>query len=261
MHSKTENNLLIYERMIFMKKFLSLILIIILCCSFSACGSPASSPIEDFEYKLKDGEATIIGYTGKDLEIVVPDSIEGRPVVYIGYNEDEEKGAFEGYDMTSVVIPDSVKLINEYAFKDCKMLENISLPDTLQGFYYNEQSKNPESATYSLRDTKWYQNQLDGILYIDNVLLGVKSDYLSGENLSGKVDIKDGTTTILGCAFEYQKSITDITIPNSVKYIGSRAFYNCDLLKELNVPDGVVVDGRIFEGTINGKIVQETTVG
>lgn len=238
-----------------MKKFLSLILIIILCCSFSACGSPASSPIEDFEYELKDGEATIIGYTGTDLEIVVPDTIEGRPVIYIGYNEDEKKGTFEGYDMTSVVIPDGVKFISEYAFKDCKMLENISLPDTLKGFYHNEKSKYSSSAISGLEYTKWYQNQPDGILYIDNVLLGVKGD------LSGEVHIKDGTTTILTGAFEYQRNITDISIPNSVKYIGRGAFAGCDLLKELNVPDGVVVNDYIFDKTINGNIVQETTVG
>lgn len=256
MHSKTENNLLIYERMIFMKKFLSLILIIILCCSFSACSSPASSPIEDFEYELKDGEATIIGYTGTDLEIVVPDTIEGRPVIYIGYNEDEKKGTFEGYDMTSVVIPDGVKFISEYAFKDCKMLENISLPDTLKGFYYNEKSKYPTSAISGLEYTKWYQNQSDGIMYIDNVCLGTKGDLNTNE-----VEIKNGTATILGYAFDHQDNITNVIIPNSVKYIGENAFQGCDLLKELNVPDGVVVDGRIFEGIINGKIVQETTVG
>lgn len=241
-----------------MKKMICFLLTVMLsvsvCCFLSACGKPTSSPIEDFTYELQDGEATITGYNGTDLEIVVPDSIEGRPVRYIGYNKEEKKGAFEGYDMTSIIIPEGVKLISEYAFKECKMLERITLPDSLQRFYYSD-SYNLASGISSLEDTKWYQNQPDGVLYINNVLIGVKGDK-SGIT---EIEIKNGTKTILGEAFRNQDNLTNVIIPNSVNYIGTYAFHDCDLLKELNVPDGVVVGKDIFDGKINGNIVQETT--
>lgn len=236
-----------------MKKIFTIILCFALCFSFSACGAPSPSPIEDFEYELKDGEAIITGYIGTDLEIVVPDTIEGRPVRYIGYNEDKKQGAFEGYDMTSITIPNGVKFIHEYAFNGCKMLEKISLPDTLQGFYHSNQIT-ITSAVSSLEYTKWYQNQPDGVMYIDNVLLGVKGDLNTDE-----VEIKNGTATILGYAFNHQENITNVIIPNSVKYIGECAFQGCDLLKELNSPDGVVIGDNVFNGIINGEYVEETT--
>lgn len=237
-----------------MKKIItSLLTIITLCLCLVGCGKPASSPVEDFVCKFEDGEATIIGYTGTDLDIVIPETINERPVKYIGFNEETKNGAFEGYDMQSIVIPEGVKMINEYAFSECKMLEIITFPDSMQGFYYNETSKNMTSGICALDETKWYQNQDDGILYIDNVLVGVKG------NLSGAVDIKDGTASILSNAFEGQDNITSVSIPNSVKYIGKFAFRNCDLLKELNVPDGTVIGVGAFSGIIKGNFSTENT--
>lgn len=83
----------------------------------AGCGTPTSSPIEDFSYEFKDGEVTITGYIGTDREIVIPDTIEDRPVTVIG-----EK-AFQGYDMTSIIIPNTITIIQKRAFDDCKRLE------------------------------------------------------------------------------------------------------------------------------------------
>lgn len=112
-----------------MKKFICSLLTLsfislsglILC----ACGKPASSPIEDFTYEFEDNKVTITGYTGSDLEIVVPDTIEERPVTVIG-----EK-AFQEYDMTSIIIPNTITLIEEHAFEDCKQLKKIDIPDSV----------------------------------------------------------------------------------------------------------------------------------
>ncbi len=60
--------------------FLCLVVAFMLC----ACGSPKTSDIKDFLYEAKNGEITITGYTGKELEIVIPDIIDNRPVKYIG---------------------------------------------------------------------------------------------------------------------------------------------------------------------------------
>lgn len=116
-----------------MKKIITLILSIsiisILCLSLCSCGQKAS-PVEDFEYEFNDGTVTITGYTGTDLEIVIPDTIEERPVTVIG-----EK-AFQEYDMTSIIIPNTLTLIEERAFDDCKQLEKIDIPDSVTEISY-----------------------------------------------------------------------------------------------------------------------------
>lgn len=103
---------------------LSILLILILCLSLCSC-SQSVSPIEDFEYEFNDGTVTITGYTGTDLEIVIPDTIEERPVTVIG------KHAFSEYDMTSIVLPDTVTAIEYGAFDYCKLLEKIDIPDSV----------------------------------------------------------------------------------------------------------------------------------
>lgn len=111
-----------------MKKIITLILSIsiisVLCLSLCSCGQK-SSPVEDFEYEFNDGTATITGYTGTDLEIVIPDTIEERPVTVIG-----EK-AFSEYDMTSIELPDTITSIEKSAFDNCKLLEKIDIPDSV----------------------------------------------------------------------------------------------------------------------------------
>ena len=243
-----------------MKKTFAVILIFVLIFSFSACGKPKASPIEDFEYEFENGETIITGYIGTDLEIVIPSEIEGRPVTEIRYNFDEGKGAFAEYDMTSIIIPEGVEYINDCSFYECHMLENISLPDSFKGFYHGTDPYNGSSDTaiWTLRDTKWLSNQPDGPLYIDNIFLGIKGDALT----SSSFEIKNGTTSIISNAFDDQENITEVVIPNSVKYIGDYAFRDCDLLKQITIPNGVVVGENALENIIvHGDYVVDITEG
>lgn len=85
-----------------------------------------TSPVEDFEYEMVDGEVTIIGYRGFDREIYVPSVINNRNVTRIG------REAFAEYDMTLIDLPETVKVIDEYAFYYCKCLVEVCLPESLE---------------------------------------------------------------------------------------------------------------------------------
>jgi len=216
-----------------------------------ACGSPRTSDVKDFLYEAKDGEITITGYTGKDLEVVIPDTIDNRPVKYIGNN------AFEGYDMTSVYVPEGVEMIHKYAFEDCNMLENIFLPTTLKCFYYENNSgeKRASSSEDALCTTKWYKEQPDGCLYCGTVLMGYKGD---SDNLVGTLEVKDGTVSIFACAFGSSMNKTyyvdKVILPNSVKYIYDLAFSGFNKVESMDVPDGVIVGTNILGVDTSTKI-------
>lgn len=109
-----------------MKKWICTILCtLIAVMGFCGCADK-SSPAEDFEYEMVDGEVIITNYIGTDLEIVVPSEINGRPVTVIG----EE--AFAEYDMKRITLPDSVVKIEGYAFCNCVCLTSVSLSDNLE---------------------------------------------------------------------------------------------------------------------------------
>lgn len=113
-----------------LQKNLCFSLLIFLCIMLCSCGNSKTSPKEDFTYEFKDGNVIITGYTGTDLEIVIPEIIEDRPVTEIA------KHAFKNYDMKSIILPENLLLVNEGGFSYCTQLESIEIPKNVENIYY-----------------------------------------------------------------------------------------------------------------------------
>lgn len=84
----------------------------------------------DYKYTTENGKITITEYTGKAIDVSIPASIDGMPVVAIG----EE--AFKGLQIRSVIIPSGVKEIGWFAFSACTVLENITIPSSVTSIGY-----------------------------------------------------------------------------------------------------------------------------
>lgn len=75
------------------------------------------------KYYLYDDHVSIFEYSGKDLLVTVPDTIEDIPVTCI------MKKAFLSQNFVKeIVLPNSIDKIDEYAFARCRKLEKISIP-------------------------------------------------------------------------------------------------------------------------------------
>ena len=147
--------------------------------------------------------------------ITIPDN-----VTKIGYE------AFSGCtSLTSITIPDSVTRIGEYAFQNCSSLASITIPDSVS-----------EIGWVAFDGTAYYNdisNWDNGLLYIGNHLIEVKED------VSGSVEIRQGTKTIAAAAFSGCASITSITIPDGVTKIDAETFHDCTSLTSITVPNSV----------------------
>lgn len=64
-------------------------------------------------YEITDGEVMVIAK--------IPAEIDGYPVTTIGLEA-------EGATIKSIKIPDSVKRIDDYAFRYCESLESVTIP-------------------------------------------------------------------------------------------------------------------------------------
>lgn len=89
-----------------------------------------ATPLSSFAYTVGEESAAITDFTGSETAVVIPSSIEGKPVTEIG------QYAFEAaWDVVSVEIPDTVVFIGEQAFLDCESLTCVNIPDGVTALY------------------------------------------------------------------------------------------------------------------------------
>jgi hypothetical protein len=80
----------------------------------------------EIAYKIADtgGQVTITDYTGAAIDVTIPARINNMPVTAIGIE------AFQGNQLTSVSIPNSVTSIGNFAFASNK-LTSVSIPSSV----------------------------------------------------------------------------------------------------------------------------------
>ena len=196
--------------------------------------TPEAAAAEEgyYSYGIVDEKATITGVNSAiSGNITIPSTLGGYPVTSIG------SFAFRGRTgLTSVTIPDSVTSIGFDAFDGCTGLTSVTIPDSVTSI-----------DSHAFKNTAYYQNEnnwVNGLLYINNHLLEAKKD------ISGAVNIKNGTKTIVEYAFSGCTGLTSVTIPDSVTSIGYRAFEDCTGLTSITIPDsGTSIGHSAFENT------------
>ncbi len=208
--------------------------------------------------------------------ITFPESLK-----YIGAS------AFESCDLSNITLPDSLEYIGSSAFADNTNLESISLPPLItiipSTIFYNCTSLSSVSFSddvtyigwsafenctslatipvpskleyvhkYSFEDTKWFDNQPNGVVYFGDIAIDYKGRMPSSYNLI----IKEGTTAIASSAFS-DLNIVSVSIPNSVKRIGSYAFASAKSLKSIVLPSTLtsIESGTFYKCTSLESIV------
>ena len=155
-------------------------------------------PESDFGAEpINNGTAVLInGYLGNKQVVNIPPTIRGLPVTQI------RDGVFRNRNLTTVIIPDSVGSIGNFAFAENRQLTNLYIGSN--------------------------------VVYIGE---GAFKDCRSLTN----VVIPDSVTVIYGKAFEGCTGLTSVTIGNSVRTIGTEAFKGCTGLVNVKIPNSVTV--------------------
>ena len=162
--------------------------------------------------------------------------------------------AFSGCTaLTSMTMPESVKIVGEAAFYGCTALADVTLGGATE-----------QIGRAAFRDTAlWKQNEAN---YIGDWFVGVE---FTGDNYTVE-PLKEGTVGIADYAFTQSSYNSQnqlvvegytfgstYTLPDSVKYIGTGAFCNCDI-------PGIVIGGGaeiIGERAFAGSTIYNAVLG
>lgn len=146
--------------------------------------------------------------------ITIPDGVTRIPA-----------GTFRGTEIKSIVIPESVTYIGEEAFENCTQLTDITVNSTQISYI----GKDAFTGSAYYTDPSHWDNGT--VLYVGNYLIDAKSE------LSGSYNTKNGTIAIANEAFKGCTGLTEITIDESMRYVGEYAFADCNALTTIVFED------------------------
>lgn len=190
--------------------------------------------VDGLKYEAYGNEVAVTGLENESFsgELVIPES-----VIYNGQSYKVtaiEAGAFRGnLGITSVTFSNSLEGIYYAAFYQCTNLSSFTIPNSVVHI-----------GLHAFEDTGWYNNQPDGAVYKDNVLLGYKKNKPEGDLI-----IAGGTRVIAdGACFD--TDITSVQLPQTVEAIGQQAFQGCWQLSSVTIPNSVKkIEFRAFAET------------
>lgn len=139
--------------------------------------------------------------------------------------------AFEGCTaLRSVELPYGMTELDRLAFAGCTSLETILFPDTLRVV-----------GKDALAGTPWLDHQPDGVVYAGRLALFARGDIT-------QADICPGTIRLCDNCFRNCRTLTAVTLPDSLEELDDRAFQNCFRLEHITIPAGVTRIGyRAFD--------------
>ena len=150
----------------------------------------SAASINDLKFTQKSDGTYSVAPVSRNIsgELNIPATYNGKSVTAVG-------GFEECVNLTSVIIPNSVTTIYNFAFKLCSGLTHVVIPDNVDGI-------------------AWYA-------------------FSGCSGLKGEIIIPSGVTFIGVYAFNDCNQLTSVTIPNSVTKLYEGAFKNCTSLAEI----------------------------
>ena len=186
-----------------------------------------------------------------------PENLSGKYSIRKGVKVIGDRAFKFCRSLTNINIPNSVTTIGEWAFGECKSLTNINIPNSVTtigegAFYICESLTNiniPNSVTTIGHSAFVGCDSLTNITIPSSVVTIIGNPFCGWHgilNNESKAFIYEDHVLFnknKTTLIAYRAKETNYTIPNSVTTIGEGAFSHCDSLTSINIPNSVTTIG------------------
>ncbi len=189
--------------------------------AFSGCPSVTFVKADGGSVGVEDGAVysgtTLIAYKGTSTTLNVREGTTAIAPYAIGGNSFTENAS----NLVTVVLPESVKTIGTYAFRNCKDLQSINLENVTKiDTYAFENCSSLGSVT------------VKGTIG-NNAFKGCSG--LSSVEFTGTANITVGNSAFENCTSLAYSSTEPLVIPGTVTNLGGSAFKGCTSLKAVDI--------------------------
>jgi len=217
-----------------------------------------------------DGTVSVVCQDNTIEEAVIPSEIDGHKITMV------ELDCFkDNTNLRKVTLPDTITVLEDYAFYLCSGLEEINIPDSVekfgfQTFYgcaklkeisvpagvteiegYTFDGCTSLEAVHVEKNNQNYKDE-DGILFTKD---GSDLILYPASKTGNEYTVPDGCTKLEGYAFMANSYLEQITL-NSVTEMGEDVFYYCTALKSIEIPEGItMLTGSAFGNCTSLKSV------
>ena len=208
-----------------------------------------------------DGTISVTCQDNTITEAVIPSEIDGHIINMV------EVDCFkDNPNLKKVTLPDTITVLEDYAFYLCSGLEEINIPESVQKFgfqtFYGCAKLKEISVPAGLTEIEGYT--FDGCTSLEAIHVDKNNQNYKDDD--GILFTKDGTdlitypsaktgnyysvpetcTKLEGYAFMANPYLERIEL-NNVQEMGEDIFYCCTALKEMTIPEGItMLTGSIF---------------
>ena len=177
--------------------------------------------MDNYLFYIHNGKNYLISYVGTDTDLVLPESFNGETY------EIHDYAFYHNFNVLSVVIPDNVTGIGDYAFSMCLGLEIVNIGN---------------GVTY-IGDRAFYGCKAIKSMIIPGGVESIGSHAFDDCYNMTSVVIGDNVKTIGDSAFYYCSDLETVRLGKNVTTIGGAAFGNCSRLESIVIPDTVTSIG------------------
>lgn len=97
---------------------------------------------KDFTYTVKGDRVTVTAYNGSAVNVQIPATIDGKPVVAVG-----DRAFLNNKTVQSIVLPEGVETVGWFAFSGCISLGAVSVPSSVESISYGAFENCPQALT------------------------------------------------------------------------------------------------------------------